>query len=52
LPVLDGLGAVGGGAHARNEWISINGMLERSALVAGILSRLAAADGGQPGGGA
>jgi len=52
LPVLDGLGAVGGGAHARNEWISINGMLERSALAAGILARLAAADGSQPEAGA
>lgn len=41
LPVLDGLGAVGGGAHARNEWISINGTLQRTALAAGLLARLA-----------
>lgn len=41
LPVLDGLGAVGAGAHARNEWISISGMVERAALAAGILTRLA-----------
>ena len=25
-PVLDGLGAVGSGAHARHEWISIGGI--------------------------
>ena len=28
--VLDGLGAVGAGAHAHNEWISIKGLEERS----------------------
>jgi glutamate carboxypeptidase len=41
LPVLDGLGAVGAGAHARNEWISISGMVERAALAAGLLTKLA-----------
>jgi glutamate carboxypeptidase len=40
LPVLDGLGAVGDGAHARNEWISIAGMLERTCLAAGLLASL------------
>ncbi|MCA4135232.1 M20 family metallopeptidase [Arthrobacter sp. M4] len=40
LPVLDGLGAVGDGAHARNEWISIDGMLERTCLAAGLLASL------------
>ncbi|WP_217496012.1 M20 family metallopeptidase [Agrococcus sp. SGAir0287] len=42
LPVLDGLGAVGDGAHARHEWISIDGMVQRTALAAGILTRLGA----------
>ena len=28
--VLDGLGAIGGGAHASNEWVSIAAMQERS----------------------
>ena len=28
--VRDGLGAVGGGAHAPNEWVSISTMQERS----------------------
>ena len=41
IPVLDGLGAVGSGANARSEWISINGMLQRTALAAAILAKLA-----------
>jgi glutamate carboxypeptidase len=38
--VLDGLGAVGDGAHARHEWVSIDGMVERTALAAAVLARL------------
>ncbi|MCA1185037.1 MULTISPECIES: M20 family metallopeptidase [unclassified Saccharopolyspora] len=41
IPVLDGLGAVGGGAHARTEHATISGMLERSALTAALLAELA-----------
>ncbi|WP_318307056.1 M20 family metallopeptidase [Amycolatopsis solani] len=41
-PVLDGFGAVGDGAHARHEHISIEGTLERTALAAAVLHRLAA----------
>jgi glutamate carboxypeptidase len=41
LPVLDGFGAVGDGAHARHEHISIAGMLERTALAAAVLTTLA-----------
>lgn len=41
LPVLDGLGAVGDGAHARHEHISLDGMVERSALAAAVLHALA-----------
>lgn len=41
IPVLDGLGAVGDGAHARGEWVSITGMLERCALVALLMEKLA-----------
>lgn len=40
LPVLDGLGAVGAGAHARSEHVSVDGMLERTALAAGVLALL------------
>ncbi|WP_243770045.1 M20 family metallopeptidase [Amycolatopsis acidicola] len=36
FPVLDGFGAVGDGAHARHEHISIAGMLERTALAAAV----------------
>lgn len=32
-PTLDGLGAVGGGAHAEGEWISTMAMPERAALL-------------------
>jgi glutamate carboxypeptidase len=31
--VLDGLGAVGSGAHATTEWISIKSLEERSAFL-------------------
>lgn len=41
LPVLDGLGAVGDGAHARHEWISVDGMLERAGIAALLLTKLA-----------
>ncbi|MCK2219340.1 M20 family metallopeptidase [Actinomadura sp. ATCC 31491] len=40
LPVLDGLGAVGAGAHARHEHVSVRGMVERSALTAALLNAL------------
>jgi glutamate carboxypeptidase len=41
IPVLDGLGAVGEGAHARHESISVEGMVERTALAAGVLTTFA-----------
>lgn len=40
LPVLDGFGAVGDGAHARHEHISVSGMLQRTALAAAVLHAL------------
>ena len=40
VPTLDGLGAVGDGAHASHEWVSASGLTERSALVAEMLRRL------------
>lgn len=40
VPTLDGLGAVGDGAHAEHEWVSISGMEERSRLLAGILQTI------------
>ena len=41
LPVLDGLGAVGDGAHARHEHITLSGMTERAALAAALITALA-----------
>ena len=41
IPVLDGLGAMGGGAHARSEHVSTAGMVERSALAAGLIAAFA-----------
>ena len=38
LPVLDGLGAVGGGAHARHEHVTVTGMVERSAVAAAVIA--------------
>lgn len=36
-PTLDGMGAVGGGAHAEDEYVVIEAMAERAALLAGLL---------------
>ncbi len=40
VPTLDGLGAVGEGAHSANENIVIDALPERAALVAGLLADL------------
>ena len=42
VPTLDGLGAVGGGAHADHEFLIVDTMVERAALLEGILRRLLA----------
>jgi glutamate carboxypeptidase len=38
--VLDGLGAVGGGAHAANEWVSLSTIEERSAFLHAFIKEL------------
>jgi glutamate carboxypeptidase len=38
IPTLDGLGAVGGGAHAVDEWVDIESLPRRAALIAGLIS--------------
>ncbi|MEU5212770.1 M20 family metallopeptidase [Streptomyces sp. NPDC020742] len=38
VPTLDGLGAVGGGAHADHEYLVIDAMAERANLVAGLVN--------------
>jgi glutamate carboxypeptidase len=40
IPTLDGLGAVGGGAHSSNENTVLGALPERAALLAGLLSIL------------
>lgn len=38
VPTLDGLGAVGGGAHALHEWIELDSLADRLTLVAGLIA--------------
>lgn len=41
VPVLDGLGGVGSGAHARHENISIAALIERATLASGVMASFA-----------
>jgi glutamate carboxypeptidase len=38
IPTLDGLGPIGGGAHAIDEWVDIESLPQRAALVGGLIS--------------
>jgi glutamate carboxypeptidase len=40
VPTLDGLGAVGDGAHALHEHVNIESLPDRAALLAGLISRI------------
>lgn len=40
VPTLDGLGAVGGGAHADHEYVVVDTMVERARLVAALLAEI------------
>ena len=40
LPLLDGLGAVGEGAHAANEWMNVSAMPQRAALFARLIEEV------------
>lgn len=42
VPTLDGLGAVGGGAHADHEYVMVDAMPERALLVAGLVESIVA----------
>ena len=44
VATLDGLGAVGGGAHADHEWIDVTAMPARASLISGIVERLQSRD--------
>jgi glutamate carboxypeptidase len=46
VPTLDGLGALGDGPHALHEHVVINELVPRTALVAGLISRLSDNGGG------
>ncbi|MDO8677788.1 MAG: M20 family metallopeptidase [Acidobacteriota bacterium] len=49
VPTLDGLGAVGDGAHALDEHVVIDALAPRAALIAGLLGRLCSSSFGVPG---
>lgn len=40
VPTLDGLGAIGAGAHAEHEWVDVASLGQRAQLVAGMINRL------------
>ena len=40
IPTLDGLGVVGGGAHADHEWVDVASLPERAALLAALLTTI------------
>ncbi|WP_130013442.1 M20 family metallopeptidase [Serinicoccus sediminis] len=40
LPVLDGLGGIGAGPHARHEHILVSGLARQTALMAGVVEQL------------
>jgi len=40
LPTIDGLAPVGGEAHGPNEWLALDSIVPRTALLAGLLARL------------
>lgn len=42
VPTLDGLGPVGGGAHAEHEWVALDSLRDRVPLVAGMVGALVA----------
>jgi glutamate carboxypeptidase len=43
IPTLDGLGAVGSHPHAREEWVDVNAMPDRVALLVAMVDRICAA---------
>lgn len=45
VPTLDGLGAVGGGAHADDEHVLVDALPGRTALLAALLTDLLALSG-------
>ncbi|TNH24097.1 M20 family metallopeptidase [Micromonospora orduensis] len=48
VPTLDGLGAVGGGAHSAEEYVCLDRMPERTALLAGLVDALSTVERAGP----
>jgi glutamate carboxypeptidase len=46
VPTLDGLGAVGGNPHAEGEWVDVDAMPQRTALVAALVRHLTSVTAG------
>jgi glutamate carboxypeptidase len=46
LPTIDGLAPVGGDAHGPDEWLDLDSVVPRTALLAGLLARLGAGGSG------
>jgi glutamate carboxypeptidase len=44
LPTIDGLAPVGGEAHGPDEWLDLDSVVPRTALLAGLLARLGASE--------
>jgi glutamate carboxypeptidase len=51
IPTLDGLGAVGGGAHADHEYVLVDTMPERARLIAALVDAITSGVGAVEGGG-
>jgi glutamate carboxypeptidase len=49
LPTIDGLAPVGGDAHGPDEWLDLDSVVPRTALLAGVLARLGSRPEGSPG---
>lgn len=49
VATLDGLGGVGGGSHARSEWVDVTQMPARAALLAGLIAGVLAEPRGRTG---
>jgi len=48
VPTLDGLGGVGGGAHAIHEHVELDCLVPRTALLAALIARLLSPEGTLP----
>ncbi len=44
VPTLDGLGPIGGDDHGPNEWLDLESVVPRAALLAGLIEQLTTAD--------